>query len=180
MELPVPASKKAKKAGVNQKVDGLEFYVEDLATTNSSVNATISKLISAGVAAVRGFRGVCHCQRPLGRRRPDVWPWWSGIAAVRRGGQGLGGLPSRRQYVEAISEVISAAADAAAFQNLCGLVSPEPEPEVDPNKVIPLRLLESTPVENPSSDRLAALEDELNNLSLEELTRRVKPNDDGD
>jgi hypothetical protein len=38
--------KKAKKAGTNQKVDGLEYYIEDLASNNGAATASIiSKLI---------------------------------------------------------------------------------------------------------------------------------------
>jgi hypothetical protein len=50
--------KKAKKAGRNEKVDGLEFYIEDLAANNSSAAATlISKLIPPESASQSGYSG---------------------------------------------------------------------------------------------------------------------------
>ena len=176
---------KARKAGVNGKVDGLAYFFEDLAEKNSSAAAALAgKLISSEpppdtssgitpgfiVNVVSAAQGTSFSPGNITLLPFDI----SAVAWKAFNG----GDKKWKAYLEANEQLFT----AAAFEKLSLLEAPEPKPGTanDDNdqhhNVTPLRLIEAPAIDvapsfnSPEEERIW---NELSALSDEELARRA-------
>jgi hypothetical protein len=175
-------TRKAKKAGVNQKVDGIEYYAEHLADTNSAATASIiSKLIppEAPQAAapseimVVNVHSIDHGQQfsPGGPEDRILMPFEMTEAtwAAYHGGQA-----SWKTYLGEIEGELT----AKSFARLSRVVAPDRDkllPDAPPS----LRLVREEPMlepEPPAADEPP----ELAHLTIDELKRLAGVSDDVD
>jgi hypothetical protein len=143
-------AKKAKKAGINHKVDGIEYFVENLVDSNGGAAATlIAKLIPpeqppelpAGPGVIINIRSAAEGQQFAAGNEvlmpfEDAGKAW---AAFNKG---------PNVWKEYLQE-IEASLTLAAFQKLCALVPPEPK--FDASKIVQLRHLTDDDNESPDA-----------------------------
>jgi hypothetical protein len=146
-------TKKAKKAGINHKVDGFEYFVENLVDSNGGAAATlIAKLIPpeqppelpAGPGVIINLRSAAEGQQ--------FAPGNEVLMPFEDAGKAWAAFNNGPNVWKEYLQEIEASLTLAAFQKLCALVPPEPK--FDASNTVQLRHLTDDDNESPTQRRV--------------------------